>query len=223
LSNDLWTFGAPPGGGQVATLETDVMKSWAVRVSLADRKIYLSDDQHACTPDILRSQHLHRMDTTGFYQRAGSFASVGDFLAPTVPTVKVSFLGETFEAQLDTGYQGTERQLQINQALFARLRDKLGRSTTRVVGDAGMDSYQTQGKFHLVDSDANPPSEMGLPEDAVVLVKTGSQSIAAWKIPAAQMSARLFFDIVDEVEFRADQQAMWVRLRAQPTGASACP
>jgi hypothetical protein len=42
-----------------------------------------------------------------------------------------------------------------------------------------------------------------------VLLKPGQESIAAWDVPAALVSAAVFFEAFAVVELRADQAAVW--------------
>jgi hypothetical protein len=219
-ANTLWDFRAPTGG-QVATIGTDLMKLWAVRLSTTDSKVYFSDDQHACSAKELAAAGYHRLDTEGYYQRKGAFVSIGKYAAPTVPTVEVSVLGHRVRAQLDTGYEGPERQLQVNKVFFQELNKsaKLGRKEVRTVGKFRSEAYvRPEGDFALVDSDTH--ELFGRRPAMVIVVKEGEGGIASWSVPAVQMSSVLFFEIADAAELRADQHAMWVHAREQPLDAS---
>ncbi len=214
--NNLWDFRAP-GGGQIATIGTDIMKAWAVRLSTADGKIYLADDKHACAAKQLVSAGFHRLDTAGYYQRTGKKVIVTTKAAAMVPTVEINLMGYRVPAQLDTGYMGAERQLQINKPLLALLREtvELGPPETRKVGKFKSDAWvRPAGDFALIDSDTRQP--FGRRPPLVVVVKEGDGGIAAWSTPAAQMSSSLFFEIADAVELRADQHTMWVHARTEP-------
>ncbi len=214
-SNALWGFDAPDGTGtQVATLETDVFVSWAVRIATSEKQVYLSDDGAACSADLLRAGGFHRMDTTGYYQRGGTFASVGSFAAPTVPTVEVEILGTRVRAQIDTGFDVSDTYVQINAKLLKVLASKLGKVTGQIpLGGPPQDTYvPAGGAVDFIDSDTNKSfARVSKPK---FLVKTGTESIAAWDVPAALISAPAFFGALDTVELRADQKAVWAVARA---------
>ncbi|MDB4960581.1 MAG: hypothetical protein JWP01_580 [Myxococcales bacterium] len=60
-SGKLWSMKAP-SEGQVATVGTDLLKTLAVRISTGSRTLYVSDDEHACSADQLRSEGFRRLD-----------------------------------------------------------------------------------------------------------------------------------------------------------------
>ena len=214
-SNNLWDVQAPQGG-QIATLGTDFMKLWTVRISTSDNKILFSDAEHSCSPDRLRSQGFFKMDTSGFYQREGQQVQVSlRYSAPNIPTVMIKLLGEVVVAQIDTGYQGPEHRVQINEALFKILKGKLGAKTgtikmTSLAGGSEMDVYKPNGSLVFFDSD----TKMMVAQKSSsfsVLVKRDGQSIAEWSIPAAMISSSLLFALFSEIELRADLRSIWVR------------
>jgi len=218
--NGLWDFRAP-GGGQIATIGTDILKSWAVRLSTVDGKVYFSDDKHACAARQLVAAGFHRLDTAGYYQRSGKKVIVSKLAAATVPTVEINLFGYRVPAQLDTGYMGSEPQLQINKAFLALLKEtvNLGPAETRKVGKFRSEAFAIpEGDFALIDSDTRQP--FGRRPPFVLVVKEGEGGIAAWSVPAAQISSVLFFAIADAVELRADQHTMWVHARVEPLDAS---
>jgi hypothetical protein len=209
-SNALWDFDAPSGKGtQVATLETDVFIHWAVRFDTRDNRAYFSDDGAACHAHALRRAGLHRMDTAGYYQREGPFASVGKWAAPTVPTVAIEILGTRVRAQLDTGFEGPELEVQINRPLFSALAGRLGNTTGQtLVGGLPHDTYvPDDGGVDFIDSDSG--RSFARVDHPKFLVKPGDAAIAGWDVPAALLSAAVIFRAFDVVELRADQKAVW--------------
>jgi hypothetical protein len=209
-SVELWGFAAPDGEGtQVATLETDVFVSLALRIDTRDGQVYFSDDGSACPADALRASGFHRMDTTGYYQRGGEFASVGEWEAPLVPTVEIELLGTRVRAQIDTGYAGSELEVQVNQALLQLLLPRLGQKTAETpIDGVPYDTYTPEDSaVEFIDSDTSAPCARVGPVN--VLLKPGEDAIAGWDVPAALVSAAAFFKAFAAVELRADQAALW--------------
>lgn len=204
-----------PAGGQLALVGTDLLGSYAVRFDFVRDRVGFTDFTQACAPSELSKENLQRLDTAGYFQQADAatpWAPVSaKWLAPDVPTIVVDVLGVRARAQLDTGYSGSESHFQVNAALHAQLVPRLGAVEVVSLGGAELKSYELPaGALQAIGPDGTSISSLG---PSRLVLKTGDQSIAAWEVPAALLSARTVRELFDLVELRADDAAVWVAPR----------
>ncbi len=220
-------------GAQVATVGTDLIRGWSVR--LTDDRLYFSHDDQACSGQVLASDGFIRLDSSGFYQRGSGREIVirpANIQAPTVPTVNARLLGITAKAQIDTGLQSqSNRTVHVNSLLFEQIRARVGAQTGCVRYDTQyLNEYRPRdGTVEFVADHAS--RAMPAVGDIIVVHKTpGQGGIAEWTIPAMQISPSILHDSFSAVEFRSDQAAVWVQPRrsgiltaSPPTPPGACP
>lgn len=201
-------------GTQIATVGSTVMKEWAVRFT--DGSIFFSTDSAACSPSELRSLGFHFMSSRGYYQREGQSANVRAAVPQllVIPTVAAVILGDTVPVQFDTGFQVADLQVQINDSLFARLKQQLGPKVDSVkINGTWRAVYQPGGaSIGFVDTDS--AQVFATVHNIRIVHKPSTDGgIANWGIPAAMISGRVFVAAFAETEFRADHKGVWGRAR----------
>jgi hypothetical protein len=190
------------------------MKDWAVRFT--DRSIFFSTDSAACSRGELQSLGFRFMSSEGYYQRVGQSADVRAAVPQdlVIPTVAAVILGDTVPVQFDTGYQTPDLQVQINDALFAKLQGRLGPKVDSVpINGTWRAVYQPQGaSIGFVDTDS---SQVFASVNNIRIVHKPSTDggISNWGIPAAMISGRVFVAGFAETEFRTDHRGVWGRAR----------
>jgi hypothetical protein len=205
-------------GNQIATVGSVLMSQWAVRFT--STKIFLSSDAKACPRDQLLRDHFHRMDSTGYFQRSGPKADVKPKvknLDVTIPTMKATLFGQTIPVQIDTGYQVSDAQIQVNDALFRLIEPQLGpvQGTFPINGQQRNRYVPAGASIRFIDSDTGQPF-VEVKGIAIVPKPADDGGIALWGVPAAMISGRVFVKAFTEVELRADQETIWAIPAAQP-------